>query len=79
MEEKWRLSSFYQKQKQTNKQKKQANCELKFGVQNVKQIITIYHFFTSFYGPNRTISQRLNHSQIPSYSKEPIALENLNI
>ena len=60
--------------------KKQVNCELKFRVENVKQmIITFSHFLISLYGPNRTISQRFNHSQIHNYSKGPIALKNLDI
>ena len=42
-------------------------------------IITFSHFLSSLYGPNRTVSQRLNHSQIHNYSKGPIALKNLDI
>ena len=49
-------------------------------VQNVKKmIITFCHLFIRFYGPNRSISQTLKHSQLPNYYKEPIALENLYI
>ena len=50
--------------------KKQVNCEPRFGVENVKQMITTFsNFLSSLYGPNRTVSQRLNHSQIHNYSK----------